>query len=51
MYGFVVHDFNYDGMQAYRNLARSAIVLAASVVRSGGMVSCVAVDHVTDPLD
>ena len=51
MYGFAVHDFNYDGMQSYRNLARSAIVLAASIVRLGEVVSCVAVDHVTDPLD
>ncbi|CAM0881222.1 unnamed protein product [Alopecurus aequalis] len=33
-YGFVICDFNYQGMLAYRELARSAVVFAASVVRT-----------------
>lgn len=45
LYGFVIHDFNYEAMQAYRDLARSAVVLAASLGRSGGLapfsVDCV----------
>jgi len=34
LYGFVIRDFNYEAMQAYRDLARSAIVLAVSICRS-----------------
>ncbi|KAM3335639.1 hypothetical protein ACQJBY_029873 [Aegilops geniculata] len=34
LYGFVVLDYNYKSMMAYRELARSAVVLAASLVRS-----------------
>ena len=49
LYGFVVHDFNYNGMQAYRNLARSAVVLAVSVVRPSGPVSRVGLDSVSEP--
>ena len=39
LYGFVVRDYNYEEMLAYRNLARSAIVLAVSVVRAGTVAS------------
>ena len=39
-YGFVICDYNYQGMLAYRELARSALILAASVVRTAGS-SCV----------
>jgi len=35
-YGFVIYDFNYQGMLAYRELARSAVVFAASVLRTAG---------------
>ena len=42
LYGFVVRDFNYEGMQAYRDLARSAVILAISAVRSGGVLCNVA---------
>jgi hypothetical protein len=38
LYGFVIRDFNYESMQAYRDLARSAVVLAVSVVRAGSVV-------------
>ena len=38
LYGFVVLDYNYHGMMTYRELARSAVVLAASLVRSSGSV-------------
>lgn len=34
LYGFVVLDYNYKSMMTYRELARSAVVLAASLVRS-----------------
>ncbi|XBI32419.1 hypothetical protein VPH35_055872 [Triticum aestivum] len=34
LYGFVVVDYNYKSMMTYRELARSAVVLAASLVRS-----------------
>uniref|UniRef100_A0ACD5VDZ8 Uncharacterized protein n=4 Tax=Avena sativa TaxID=4498 RepID=A0ACD5VDZ8_AVESA len=34
LYGFVISDFNYEGMVAYRELARYAIVLAVSIARS-----------------
>lgn len=34
VYGFVVLDYNYKSMSTYRELARSAVVLAASLVRS-----------------
>jgi hypothetical protein len=54
LYGFVVRDFNYEGMQAYRNLARSAIILAVLVARSGRVVLGDASDgsvyHVSDPV-
>jgi hypothetical protein len=33
LYGFVVHDYNYDCMMAYRRSARSSIVIAVSAVR------------------
>ena len=36
LYGFVVQDYNYHCMLAYRELARSAFVLAASIVRTAG---------------
>ena len=39
LYGFVVSDFNYEGMVAYRELARSAIVLAVSLARSANPAS------------
>uniref|UniRef100_A0ACD5ZBA1 Uncharacterized protein n=1 Tax=Avena sativa TaxID=4498 RepID=A0ACD5ZBA1_AVESA len=39
VYGFVVRDFNYEGMIAYRSLARSAVVLAVSFARSFGPAS------------
>jgi hypothetical protein len=39
LYGFVVQDFNYQAMQAYRDLARSAVVLAVSVGQLGGPAS------------
>jgi hypothetical protein len=39
LYGFVVQDFNYQAMQAYRDLARSAVVLAVSVGQLGGLAS------------
>lgn len=35
-YGVVICDFNYQGMLAYRELARSAVVFAASVLRTAG---------------
>lgn len=38
LYGFVVLYYNYHGMMTYRELARSAVVLAASLVRSSGSV-------------
>ncbi|XBI61139.1 hypothetical protein VPH35_041975 [Triticum aestivum] len=34
VYGFVVMDYNYKSMSTYRELARSAMVLAASLVRT-----------------
>jgi hypothetical protein len=39
VYGFMVRDFNYEGMVAYRALAQSAIVLAVSLARSAGPAS------------
>ncbi|KAM0844822.1 hypothetical protein ACQ4PT_056765 [Festuca glaucescens] len=50
LYGFVIRDFNYEGMQAHRDLARSAVVLAVSVLRSGGVVSPVGAVGCVDPL-
>ena len=35
-YGFVIFDYNYQGMLAYRELARSAVIFAASIVRTAG---------------
>lgn len=35
-YGFVICDFNYQSMLAYRELARLHVILAASVVRTVG---------------
>lgn len=35
-YGFVICDYNYQSMLAYRELARSPVTLAASVVRTVG---------------
>ncbi|CAM0946936.1 unnamed protein product [Alopecurus aequalis] len=40
LYGFVVHDFNYEGMLAYREAARSAVVLASSLGRVVSPISC-----------
>ena len=34
LYGFVVLDYNYTTMMTYRELARSAVILAMSSVRS-----------------
>ena len=39
-YGFVIVDYNYHGMLAYRELARAAVIFAASVVRTSGF-NCV----------
>ena len=39
-YGFVISDYNYRGMLAYRELARSALIFAASIVRTVGL-NCV----------
>jgi hypothetical protein len=54
LYGFVVRDFNYEGMQAYRNLAWSAVVLAVLVAWSGRVVLGDASDgsvyHVSEPV-
>jgi hypothetical protein len=50
LYGFVIRDFNYEGMQAHRDLARSAVVLAVSVLRSGSVVSPVGDVGCVDPL-
>jgi hypothetical protein len=54
LYGFVVQDFNYEGMQAYRNLAWSAVVLAVLVAWSGRVVLGDASDgsvyHVSEPV-
>jgi hypothetical protein len=49
-YGFVIHDFSYEGMQAYRDLARSTAIHAVPVVRTGGVVSPVAAIGCVDPL-
>jgi hypothetical protein len=50
LYGFVIHDFNYQGMQAYRDLARSAVVLAVSVSRLGAPLSCDGLDGCVGPV-
>jgi hypothetical protein len=51
LYGFVIRDFNYEGMQAHRDLARCAVVLAVMVLRSGGVPSPVgSVDPLTETL-
>lgn len=39
LYGFVILDYNYKSMMTYRELARSAVVLAASTVRSSMLVA------------
>jgi hypothetical protein len=49
LYGFVVQDFNYQGMQAYRDLARSAVLLAVSVGRLGGPTSRADLDRCVCP--
>ena len=36
VYGFVVRDYNYDCMVAYRNSLRSAVVIAVSAARRVG---------------
>jgi hypothetical protein len=43
-------DFNYEGMRAYRDLTRSAIVLAVSVLRLGGVVSPIGAGGFVDTL-
>ena len=39
VYGFVVLDYNYRSMSTYRELARSAVVLAASLVQTTPLVA------------
>ena len=34
VFGFIVRDFNYDAMLAYRGSVRSAVAVAASAIRS-----------------
>lgn len=42
VYGFMIRDFGYEGMTAYREVVRSAVVLAVSFVRSACFASHVA---------
>ena len=52
VYGFVVRDFNYDAMIAYRGSVRSAVSVAASAVRCVARLereaSCVLVPNNTN---
>ena len=47
-YGFVICDYNYQGMLAYRELARSAVVFAASVVRTANFNRVDSISSVID---
>ncbi|XBH57896.1 hypothetical protein VPH35_079429 [Triticum aestivum] len=41
LYGFVILDYNFECMSTYRELAHSAVLLAATMVRSAMPVGCV----------
>ena len=47
-YGFVICDYNYQGMLAYRELARSTIVFAASIIRTAGFNRAGSISSIID---
>ena len=48
LYGFILHDFNYEGMVAYREIAQSAVFLAGMLARSVSHLSCIPADGSID---